>query len=134
LGKPTATSLGTDQQIIRILRDRGLAQFGDSLVNFSYSLTLTHATQQPTGVKVKDRTLANAAAKAGIRQHLPKRVDQGQVANSLEALIGYLYLKEQLTLDDIISSLKPRELDDNDESKPFLRLAQAALYKLEQNK
>jgi len=120
-----------EQPLNRILRDRGLAQFGDSLLNFAYSLTLTRATQQPAGVKVRDRTLANAAAKAGLRQQLPKRVDHGQVANSLEALVGHLYLKELLSLDEILNTLKSRELDDNDESKPFLRLAQAALAKLQ---
>ncbi len=121
-------------QTTKLLTDRRLAQFGDSLLNFAYSLALTRSTKKPVGVKVRDKTLAKAASQAGLRKFLPKRVDAGHVANSLEALIGHVWLQDRLTLDEIVDSLRARELDDNDESKPFLRLAQFALARLEEHK
>ncbi len=120
--------------LARILRDRKLAQFGDSLLNFTYSLALTRSKRQPVGLKVKDRILANAASKAGLRQYLPKRVDAGDVANSLEALVGHLFLEEQLTVDEMVEALRPREMDYDDDSKPFLRLALFAMERLDQIK
>jgi hypothetical protein len=115
------------ERLTRILRDRKLAQFGDSLLNFSYSLALTRTTKQPVGVKVKDKLLADAAGKAGLRKYLPRRVDAGDVANSLEALVGEAWLLEKVTLEEIVACLVPDEID---QSKGFIKLAQLTLERL----
>ncbi len=114
-------------RLTKILRDRKLAQFGDSLLNFSYSLAVTRTTKQPVGIKVKDKLLADAATKAGLRKYLPRRVDAGDVANSLEALVGEAWLEERLTLEEIVACLVPDEID---QSKGFVNLAQLALERL----
>ena len=115
------------ERLTRILRDRKLAQFGDSLLNFSYSLALTRTTKRPVGVKVKDKLLADAAGKAGLRKYLPRRVDAGDVANSLEALVGEAWLLEKVTLEEIVACLVPDEID---QSKGFIKLAQLTLERL----
>jgi len=116
-----------DQDIGRILTNTGLAQFGDSLLNFAYSVALTETTGRPRGIKVQDRILADAAAKAGLRKRLPRRVGRGDVANSLEALLGHVWLQKMITLEEIVSCLK---LENLNPSKNFSILADLALSKL----
>jgi len=82
-----------DQHLAGVLTDHGLAQFGDALLNFVFSLALTETTGRPRGTKVSDKTLAEAAARAGLRKYLPRRIGRGDVANSLEALLGFVWLK-----------------------------------------
>jgi hypothetical protein len=114
-------------KLSKIIRDRKLAQFGDSLLNFSYSLAVTRTTKQPVGIKVKDKLLADAATEAGLRKYLPRRVDAGDVANSLEALVGEAWLLEKITLEEIVACLVP---DEFDQSRGFVSLAQLALERL----
>ena len=116
-----------DQDIGRILTNSGLAQFGDSLLNFAYSIALTETTGQPRGIKVQDKILADAAAKAGLRKRLPRRVGRGDVANSLEALLGHVWLQKLITLEEVVSCLK---LENLDPSKNFAVLVDLALSKL----
>jgi hypothetical protein len=125
------TRLGVDQQktedLKRILTSKGFAQFGDALLNFAYSLALTETTGEPKGVRVPDKTLAEAAVKTGLRKHLPRRVGRGDVANSLEALLGYTWLQKKLTTDEIVESLRSESLTLSDN---FARLAEMALSRL----
>lgn len=116
------------EELTRILTSKGLAQFGDALLNFAYSLALTETAREPKGTRVPDRVLAYAAAKAGLRKSLPRRVNRGEVANSLEALIGHAWLQKHLTLEEITSCLKvesPTPVDN------FARLAEQALSRLD---
>jgi hypothetical protein len=116
-----------DDDLGKILRNAGLAQFGDSLLNFAYSIALTETTGRPRGTKVQDRLLADAAARAGLRKRLPRRVGRGDVANSLEALLGHVWLQKMITLEEVVSCLKTENLDH---SKNFTVLADLALSKL----
>ena len=116
------------QSLSKILTDTRLAQFGDALLNFAYSLTLTETTGYPRGTKVADKTLAEAAVKAGLRKHLPRRVGRGDVANSVEALLGYIWLRKLITLDEILLCLKA---EGTTPSQSFAKLAELALARLE---
>src|SRR5437879_11669574 len=118
-----------DDALGKILGDTGLAQFGDSLLNFAYSIALTETTGRPRGTRIQDKILADAAAKAGLRKHLPRRVGRGDVANSLEALLGHVWLQKMITLEEIVACLKTENLDP---SKNFSVLAEVALSKLRQ--
>ena len=118
-----------DEDLGKILTDTGLAQFGDSLLNFAYSIALTETTGRPRGTKVPDKILADAAAKAGLRKLLPRRVGRGDVANSLEALLGHVWLQKMITLEEIVACLKTENLDP---SKNFSALVEIALSKLKQ--
>ncbi len=116
------------EPLSKMLMDRGLAQLGDALLNFAFSLALTETTGQPTGTKVADKTLAEAAVQAGLRKHLPRRVGRGEVANSLEALLGLVWLRHLITLDEILTCLKAQ---DHAPAQNFARLAELALARLE---
>ncbi len=95
----------SQQELSRILSDKGLAQFGDSFLNFAYSISATRKNGRPKGSKVPDKILAEAAVKAGLRKLLPRRIDRGEVANSVEALLGYAWLEKQVTLDEVVGLL-----------------------------
>ena len=110
-----------------IVNDNGLAQLGDSLVNFAYSVALTAKTGRPAGTRVPDKVLAEAAVKAGLRESLPRRVGRGEVANSLEALVGFVWLEKLVSLDEILECLKGEDLDP---SQNFARLAELALARI----
>jgi Ribonuclease III len=116
-----------DEDLGNILTNKELAQFGDSLLNFAYSIALTETTGRPRGTKVQDKILADAAARAGLRKRLPRRVGKGDVANSLEALLGHVWLQRMMTLEEIVVYLKTEHLDP---SKNFSTLAEIALSKL----
>src|SRR5439155_24752566 len=118
-----------DEDLGKILTHTRLAQFGDSLLNFAYSIALTETTGRPRGTKVPDKILADAAAKAGLRKRLPRRVGRGDVANSLEALLGHVWLQKMITLKEIVACLKTENLDP---SKNFSTLVEISLSKLEQ--
>ncbi len=112
----------------RILTDKGLAQFGDSFLNFAYSVAVTRSSGKPKGFKVQDKVLAEAAVKAGLRKLLPRRVGRGEVANSLEALLGHSWLERLVTLDEVVSVLS----DESNliPSENFARLAEMALARI----
>jgi hypothetical protein len=112
-----------------ILTDSGLAQFGDALMNFAFSLALTRMLGHPKGTKIPDKILADAAVKAGLRKLLPRRIGRGDVANSLEALLGHVWLQKLLTLDEIVECLKRESLDP---SHNFVQLAELALARLKE--
>jgi len=118
-----------DEDLGKILTDVRLAQFGDSLLNFAYSIALTETTGLPRGTKIQDKILADAAAKAGLRKLLPRRVGRGDVANSLEALLGHVWLQKMITLEEIVACLKTENLDP---SKNFSHLVEISLSKLKQ--
>ena len=111
-----------------VLTDSAMAQFGDALLNFAYSLALTETSGRPCGIKVADKTLAEAAVRAGLRKHLSRRVGRGDVANSLEALLGFVWLQKHLTLEEIVTCLKAESITA---SENFAKLAEVALARLE---
>lgn len=97
-----------EKRLLSILLDKELAKFGDSLLNFSYSLALTKRKGRPTGNNVNNKVLSAAAKNAGIRRMLPSRMDRGDIADSVEALIGYAWLNRKVTLDELSSTLEDR--------------------------
>lgn len=115
------------QELVQILLDRKLAQFGDSFVNFAYSLALTRSLRQPVGTKVSDKALADAARKAGIRELLPRRMSRGDVSNAVESLVAYAWLHHYLTLDEVTTILEGQADSPSD---AFSSLSEKILEKL----
>jgi len=68
--------------------------------------------------------LAAAAVKAGLRKHMPRRVDRGEVANGLEALLAYTWSRKLITIEEIMTCLAQ---DADATSDSFARLAEIAL-------
>jgi len=95
-------------EVRKILMDRGLAKLGDAYVNLIYSLALTEIEGQPTGVKVSDRILAEAAKTSGLRRLLPKRTRRNDVANAVEALLVYTWRSKFMTAEEAKDILKAK--------------------------
>lgn len=89
----------------QILADRKLASLGDAYINFVYSLALSQRRGRPSGAKVKGTALAEALRKAGLREHLPSRIDKHVLSDAAEALVVYAWLHDLLTLEDSVEIL-----------------------------
>ena len=71
-----------------------MAKFGDAYINFLYSAALTAIRGVPSGVKVSDKILVEAAKRSEIKEILPTRTPKGRVADAVEALLIYSIIKE----------------------------------------
>jgi len=92
-------------KVEELLRDRGLAGFGDSLVNFLYSLAATRRYGRPMGLKVGNKALAEAVRRSKLRELLPRRVDRKTMGDYAEALIAYAWLRGFVTTDSCVEIL-----------------------------
>jgi len=97
--------MGTDE-LKKILSDKGLARLGDAYINFIYSLALTEIQGKPTGVKVSDSILANAARASGLRGMLPKRMGRNDIANAAEALLVYAWQNKLMACEEAVEILR----------------------------
>ena len=93
----------------QILADQKLASLGDAYINFVYSLALSQRKGKPSGAKVKGTALAEALRKAGLREHLPSRVDKHVLSDAAEALTVYAWLHNLLTLEESVKILRKTE-------------------------
>jgi hypothetical protein len=93
--------------------DKGLAKIGDSLVNLAYSIAKSiHLTQKSeshqsirTGKKVSKKILANALKNANMKEFAKNRGDAHDLANTVEAIIAYVWILNNISIDDIIKLL-----------------------------
>jgi dsRNA-specific ribonuclease len=98
-------SLVQHDTIESIMNDKGLAQIGDNLVNFFYSLAKSVATGVASGEKVRDSVLAKAIRATSVYHHIGRRTDAGRAADAYEAIIAYLWMKGQLDIKDVVRFL-----------------------------
>lgn len=103
-------------RLTQVMRNHSLAKFGDSLTNFVYSLAKTRRYKQSFGERVLDKSLAEAIRKANLRFIMPSSVSSGDLGDGAEALIGHAYLKNILTIDEmveiIISVMQAKTLEE----------------------
>ena len=96
----------------KIGTDKGLAKIGDGIVNLTYSiaksiyLTENSSTILRTGIKVNKTILSNALKNANMKNFAKNRADAHDLANTAEAIIAYVFLKNKMTLNEIIDFLK----------------------------
>lgn len=114
------------EAVLGIILDHDMAQLGDSFVNLVYSLALTRRYGRPMGKRISDRDLAEAARKAGLRSLLPNRTNRGDVANSVEALLVYVWLNHLMTICEMVEAINSHD----ETSEGFAKLAERALQKL----
>lgn len=88
-----------------ILTDHKLASLGDAYINFAYSLALSERKGQPSGAKVKGNILAEAFRRAGLREHMPKRVTRHMLADAAEALTVYAWIKSCIEFEECVKIL-----------------------------
>jgi hypothetical protein len=100
----TQKSIGTD---------KGLAKIGDGIVNLTYSIAksivLTRNSKNNksirTGLKVSKTILANALKEADMKVFSRNRADAHDLADTVEALIAYIWFTKKMTMEDIINFL-----------------------------
>jgi len=88
-----------------ILNDKGLAQIGDNLVNFYYSLAKSIVLGASSGEKVRDKVLAKAIRATKVYDHIGRRTDAGRAADAYEAVIAWLWMKDLLDAKWVIQFL-----------------------------
>ncbi|MFX0058944.1 MAG: ribonuclease III family protein [Candidatus Hodarchaeota archaeon] len=93
--------------------DKGLAKIGDSIVNLTYSVAksiyLTNNNLNSriirTGMKVSKKILAEALKEANMKIYAKTRADSHDLADTVEALIAYIWLSEKMSTKEIIDFL-----------------------------
>jgi len=93
--------------------DKGLAKIGDGIVNLTYSvaksiyLTKNSSNNNTirTGLKVNKTILSNALKSANMRNFAKNRADAHDIADTAEALVAYVWINNNMTLQEIIDVL-----------------------------
>lgn len=98
----------TDLALDEILTDKKLARLGDPYINLIWSLALSEKAGEPTGAKVKSKTLAEALKRSGLRRHLPKRIDRHTQGDAAEAFIVYSWLHGVMSLEESVEFIVER--------------------------
>jgi hypothetical protein len=93
--------------------DKGLAKIGDGIVNLTYSmaksivLTQTNLNNKVsrTGLKVSKNILANSLKNANMKNFAKSRADAHDLADTVEALVAYVWISKKMSLNEIIDFL-----------------------------
>jgi len=93
--------------------DKGLAKIGDGIVNLTYSmaksivLTQTNLNNKVsrTGLKVSKNILANSLKNANMKNFAKSRADAHDLADTVEALVAYVWISKKISLNEIIDFL-----------------------------
>ncbi len=94
--------------------DKGLAKIGDAIVNLAYSVAksifLTKNNQNDkiirTGKKVSKNVLEVALKDADMKNYAKTRANAHDLADTVEALVAYVWLSNKMTLKEIIDFLR----------------------------
>lgn len=94
--------------------DKGLAKIGDGVINLAFSVAksifLTNNSTNKkivrTGLKVNRTILSNALKNANMKEFAKSRGDAHDLADTVEAIMAYVWLSNKMTLSDIIDILK----------------------------
>ncbi|MCO6041965.1 ribonuclease III family protein [Thermococcus alcaliphilus] len=86
--------------------DKNLSKFGDSLVNFIFSLALSEYLGYPSAGRVPNASLSIALEKAKLLSYVPPRTDKHGRGDIAEAILAYAWLEKKITIDEAVSILK----------------------------
>lgn len=92
--------------------DKGLSKFGDSLVNFVFSLALSEYLGRPTGERVPNASLSIALELAGLRHVIPPRTDKHGKGDIAEAIFAYAWLEGNITVEEAVEILMKNFSED----------------------
>jgi len=93
------------ETVEEIMNDKGLAKVGDGIVNLCYSLAKSKVLGHATGDKVRDSVLARAIRATEIYRHISRRTDAGKAADAYEAIVAYLWMKNEITIQGFVDNL-----------------------------
>ncbi len=89
------------------MNDKGLAQIGDNLVNLCYSLAKSVVLGKAGGEKVRDSVLARAIRSTVVYKRIGRRTDAGGAGDAYEAILGWLWMTNRITVKKIVEHLTP---------------------------
>ncbi|GAB6102622.1 ribonuclease III family protein [Thermococcus atlanticus] len=93
-------------------RDKNLSKFGDSLINFVFSLALSEYLGHPSAGRVPNASLAMALELAGLKHLFPPRTDKHGKGDIAEAVFAYAWLERKITIDEAAEILRKNLTDD----------------------
>jgi hypothetical protein len=117
--------------------DKGLARLGDSFVNLVFSAAKTKTQGKPAGEKVPDRVLSESLRIADLP--IPARLDHGERGDVVEAVLGYAWIHEMLTLEEavemvrqtmVLQDFQSRALERSLSARAFSKLLKVALGRI----
>jgi dsRNA-specific ribonuclease len=117
---------------------KGLAKIGDELVNFVYSVAKsiyltknsTHRSIILTSRKVGKKILANALKEAKMKSFAKNRADAHDLADTVEAIIAYVWLSKKMQIEEFIDFLVDNLAGDLSNRNEEIVQAQIAFLKL----
>ncbi len=117
---------------------KGLAKIGDELVNFVYSVAKsiyltknnTHRSIILTSRKVGKKILAYALKEANMKQFAKNRADAHDLADTVEAIIAYVWLSKKMQIEEFIDFLVDNFAGNLSERNEEIVQAQVAFVKL----
>ncbi|MHA1377251.1 MAG: ribonuclease III family protein [Candidatus Helarchaeota archaeon] len=116
-----------------VFKDKKLAQLGDNLINFIYSLAKSIELESPQGWKVSANVLSQAMRDSDLRKFAPKRANSHDIGDFAEALTAYVWLLRKLTLQEateiLIKNLKGGSFSDIKKEERIATIAFTELFK-----
>ena len=94
-----------DFKLEEILLNTNLSKFGDSIANFIYNAAVYEAKQKLQGIKVWDKSLAEACRNSPLRSYLGSKKNSGELGDAVEAFLSFVYMKNKNSLSDMITIL-----------------------------
>ncbi|NJE07541.1 hypothetical protein E3E31_03210 [Thermococcus sp. M39] len=86
--------------------DKNLSKFGDSLVNFIFSLALSEYLGYPAAGRVPNSSLALALDRAKLSHLIPPRTDKHGKGDIAEAIIAYAWLEKKISIEEAAEIIK----------------------------
>jgi hypothetical protein len=65
----------------------------------------SNSLEEPQGIKVSDKMLAEALKRSGLRGEMPYRTTRQDCANAVESLLVYGYLNKIVTIDEAVERI-----------------------------
>ncbi|WP_297500903.1 ribonuclease III family protein [Thermococcus sp.] len=96
----------------RNFTDKGLSKFGDSLLNFVFSLALSEYLGRPTGERVPNASLSMALEMSGLRKLAPPRSDKHARGDVAEAVFAYAWLEGLITIEEAVGIIRENLSED----------------------
>ncbi len=94
-----------DLKLEEILLNTNFAKFGDSIVNFIYNAAVYESKQKLQGIKVWDKSLADACRNSPLRSYLGSKKNSGELGDAVEAFLSFVYIKNKNSIYDMIKIL-----------------------------
>ena len=94
-----------DLKLEDILLNTNFAKFGDSIANYIYNAAVYESKQKLQGIKVWDKSLAEACRNSPLRSYLGSKKNSGELGDAVEAFLSFVYIKNKNSIYDMVKIL-----------------------------